>query len=200
MLNSYIFTKFTFRLRTLDGERITVPMPKAFHTMAGRLGGKERHLLTFSSVATYDSWDKLQKVIEAEAFEVQFNYELATRFEEIRALQDGWFDGLGLAPDAERLDGVAEQFVQAYPEKISLPALVPTPEGDLLLEWDLPGQATVKVLGEGLLETLHDTSENRPGYDGKRVSSYLQRQPGRMQLTRPISPFSPVDSNVCGGG
>ncbi len=135
----------SFRLRTLEGERITVPMPSSFHPTAGQLGGKARHLVTFSAVAAYDSWDNLQKVIAAEGFEVQFNFELATRFEELRALQDGWFDGSGSAPDIERIDAVAEQFLQAYPEKIPLPAVVPTPEGDLLLEWNLPGHPSVDL-------------------------------------------------------
>lgn len=138
--------KSSFRLRSLrNGQRIIVPMPAAFHGRAREIGGRPRHLVSFTAVGAYDSWDNLQKVVSADSFEVQFNYEIAAKFDEIRSLQDGWFDGAGKAIDPDRLDAVADIFIQNYPENISLPTIVPTPEGDLLLEWPLNSQPTADI-------------------------------------------------------
>jgi hypothetical protein len=60
-------------------------------------------------------------------------------------LQDGWFDGAGLAPNKEQLSIVAEEMVSGFPEHLTLPAVVPTPEGNLLLEWNVSGSPSVDI-------------------------------------------------------
>lgn len=61
---------------------------------------------------------------------------LMLRFDELRRLEDGWLDGEGLAPFREGLDRVATMFNWYWPENIEYPRIFPTPEGNILFEWD----------------------------------------------------------------
>lgn len=137
--------KSTFRLRSEDGKTINIPMEGHFHEEARKYGGKPRDLVSVKCVAAYDSWENLQKVIEVQQIDVQTNYKLYNRFEEIAALPDGWLDGEGVAPDKEKLGSLAEALVGDYPEDLPMPAIFPTPEGNLLLEWQLPGDPSCEI-------------------------------------------------------
>ncbi|MDR3087257.1 MAG: hypothetical protein LBU45_04825 [Azoarcus sp.] len=137
--------KSTFRLEQEDGSAVIVPMPESFHEKAGESGGRKRDYVFVKGVATYDSWERLQRVISTDSLEVIRNYPIVTRFDELAALEDGWYDGEGLAPDKENLATIAEYLTGAYPEDLPLPAIVPTPEGDLLLEWRTQGYPTVDL-------------------------------------------------------
>jgi hypothetical protein len=139
--------KSTFRLRMLDGTKVpNIPMPESFHAQSRKYGGKPRHLVTLRGVGAFDSWDRLQKVLSVDTpLDVQEDYELASRFDELKSLCDGWHDGHGVAPAPEKLDTLAAGLIGHYPEKLPIPAIVPTPEGNLLLEWNAPGDASLDV-------------------------------------------------------
>ena len=153
----------TFRMRLTDGSKATVPMPDSFQAAARRCGGRPRHQVTVRGVGTYDSWDKLQKVLSVESpLEVQEDFQIAARFDEIRSLQDGWFDNQGQALDVAKLDRIADSLIGHYPEKLPLPAIIPTPEGNLLLEWDTPGNPSVDISLSDMKAYFHAF---RPGQD-----------------------------------
>ena len=139
--------KSSFQLRQKIGQPtvVVVPMSESFHAQARTYGGKQRHQITVKGIGAYDSWEILQKVVSVESLEVQPDYQLANRFDELRALKDGWHDGQGVAPNKARLDHVAAKLVGHYPERLPLPAIVPTPEGNLLFEWNAPGDPSVDL-------------------------------------------------------
>ncbi|MBI3130539.1 MAG: hypothetical protein HYZ13_04210 [Acidobacteria bacterium] len=137
--------KSTFRLRMSDGSQATIPMPEHFHSKAREFGGRARHQVAVRGIATFDSWDKLQKVLSIDSLEISKNYQLASRFDELTALEDGWFDGKGSAPIKANLLIVTATMANHYPERLPVPAIVPTPEGNLLFEWNLPGDPSVDV-------------------------------------------------------
>lgn len=85
----------------------------------------------------------------------QTDYQLAARFDALSALADGWLDGRGAAPNKAKLAVLAEELVGRYPERFPLPAIAPTPEGGVLLEWDLPGNPTVDVHLASLSAEFH---------------------------------------------
>jgi len=147
--------KSSFRLRLGDGSQAVIPMPQSFHPQAREFGGRSRHQVTVKGVATYDSWDKLQKVISVESLEVQPDYQLSARFDALLALAEGWMDGKGIAPDPRKLAQVAERMIGHYPEQLSLPAIAPTPEGNLLLEWDAPGEPSVDLHLDSMRAAFH---------------------------------------------
>ena len=139
------WARSTFRLRLTDGSQTVVPMPDSFHPKAREFGGRGRYFVAVNGIATYDSWDKLQKVVRVDSLEIQPNYVMATRFDELNEIKDGWHDGLGLAPAIPGFSLVAEKFVAHFPEPVPLPVIVPTQDGNLLIEWDTVGDPTVDV-------------------------------------------------------
>lgn len=69
------------------------------------------------------------------------NYEIANRLEEISALQDGWFDRAGRAPEAAALQRIAANLIAHYPEKLALPAIVPHPGRESVAGMAEPGRS-----------------------------------------------------------
>ncbi len=147
--------KSTFRLRVADGTQATVPMPESFHAKAREFGGRPRHQVTVKGVAAYDSWEKLQKIVSVDSLDIQKDFQLAARFDALSDLQDGWLDGVGKAPDSAALALVAENIVGHFPENLPIPAIVPTPEGNLLMEWSLPGSPSLDVALPALTAVFH---------------------------------------------
>lgn len=135
----------TFRLRLADGGQTSVPMPDSFHNKAREFGGKSRHQVTLKGVATYDSWDRLQKLVSVESLEVIKNYAISTRLDEIAQLKDGWFEGAGLAPNADALSRISAKLIADYPEKLLLPLISPKQDGNFLLEWRAEGDPSLDV-------------------------------------------------------
>lgn len=86
---------------------------------------------------------------------IQTHSQLASKFESLMTLNDGWLDGQGLAPDKNQLAGVAEKFLEFYPETLALPFIAPTPEGNLLLEWDILGSPSVDLELSSLSAEFH---------------------------------------------
>lgn len=139
--------KSSFQLRLLSGEPavVVIPMPDEFHAQARKFGGRHRHLVTVKGVGAFDSWDRLQKVVSTEKIEVQPDFYFATRFDELRALGNGWHDGSGVALDAAKLGALSARLVDHYPERLPLPVVVPTPDGDLLFEWNTAGDPSLDI-------------------------------------------------------
>jgi len=147
--------KSTFRLRLADGSQAVIPMPESFHPQARKYGGRNRHQVTVKGIATFNSWDELQKMISAESLEIQPDYQLAARFDVLAELADGWLDGKGIAPDQTKLAAIAEKMIGHFPEQLPLPAIAPTPEGNLLLEWDAPGDPSVDLHLDSMRAAFH---------------------------------------------
>lgn len=136
--------KETFRLRIAD-RLVDLPMPKAFEKHARNCGGKERIQVTVKGLGEFDAKGDLKRVIKVRSFEVQPDFQIATRLDEIAALADGWHDGTGVAPDPDKLAVVFESLVGHYPENLPLPIIVPTSEGNLLFEWKGTGDPSLDI-------------------------------------------------------
>lgn len=69
--------------------------------------------------------------------------DVPSRLREFRAMQDGWYDGKGVAPRTEGLDWFATEFTRHYPDDIPLPYTCPTPEGGIEMEWSIGDQSVI---------------------------------------------------------
>lgn len=147
--------KSSFQLRLIEGNLIVVPMPESFHSQARNCGGRSRHQVTVIGGGAFDSWDNLQKVVSVDSLEVQPDYMLASVFDELRSMEDGWYDGQGKAPNKDKIDFIASKMISHYPEKLPIPAIVPTPEGNLLFEWDSNCNPSLDILMPDLTAEYH---------------------------------------------
>jgi hypothetical protein len=128
--------KNTFRLRREDGTAVQgVPLPVPFIELARVAGGKERTMVVVKGIGVFDQWEHLQKVNETYHVEVFPNQALAAQIEALAALEDGWFEGHGRAPEKEQLAWTADQLVGTFPEDLPFPHVAATPDGGLFLEW-----------------------------------------------------------------
>ena len=67
--------------------------------------------------------------------------DVAARLEEFRALEDGWFEDTGKAPDLKGLDWLADHFNRNFPDDLPLPYTFPTPKGGVEMEWLFDSQS-----------------------------------------------------------
>ena len=73
------------------------------------------------------------------------NFPLAKQFDELAQLEAGWYEGQGTAPDKNKLEIIAQKLTDSYPEHLPLPTVVPTQDGNLLLEWDTEGDPSTDI-------------------------------------------------------
>jgi hypothetical protein len=72
--------------------------------------------------------------------------DIPSRFDELKALKEGWLDGRGRAPDAGGLDWLEGAIERRYAEHLSLPYVYPVAEGGVQLEWPLkPYEASLEI-------------------------------------------------------
>ena len=57
----------------------------------------------------------------------------------------GWYEGQGAVPDANKLKIIAQSLTDSYPEHLPPPMVVPTQDGNLLLEWDAEGDPSTDI-------------------------------------------------------
>lgn len=165
LLNGYIeevdFAKSSFRLKPADNSpAVVIPMSDSFHNTARIYGGRERHQISVVGVGAYDSYERLQKIISIESLEVTKNYVISGRFDEISQIKNGWFEGGGLVPDADRLSGVSEKLIADYPDKLPLPLIVPKQDGNLLVEWKAQGDPSLDIDLANLQASYHAFGAN----------------------------------------
>ena len=77
--------------------------------------------------------------IETRPSDAQRHSGLRIRLDEFRKMEDGWYEGEGLAPKHEGLDWLADFFETNYPADLPLPYLFPNEEGGVDAEWTFGG-------------------------------------------------------------
>ena len=154
------FAKSSFRVRLVDGGPATVPMPDSFHKHARTYAGRVHHLINVLGIGTYDAWDRLQKVVTVESVEVIQNHDISTRLDEISQLENGWYEGLGMAPNADALSLFSEKLIALYPDKLPLPLITPKQDGNLLLEWHAEGDPSLDIDLANLQASFHSFDVN----------------------------------------
>ena len=94
-------------------------------------------------------------VLSVESLEGIKNYTLESRFDELAQLKDGWYEGHGIAPDKNKLELIAQKLTDFYPEHLPLPLIVPTHDGNLLLEWNAEGDPSADIDLGGMKASFH---------------------------------------------
>jgi len=82
--------------------------------------------------------------------------DVTLRLEELAALQNGWLDGTGVAPNKDALPNLARLFDTSFDSDLPLPFLYPTRESGLQAEWYLGDwSATIEIELEHLGTAFH---------------------------------------------
>ena len=63
--------------------------------------------------------------------------DIRVQLDSMRDMEDGWLEGIGVAPSAGGLDWLSETFRLHYPDRAPRPHLYPTEEGGVQAEWSL---------------------------------------------------------------
>ncbi len=147
--------KSSFRLRLKDGSQTTVPMPETFHNKVRQYGGRSRDYVAVKGIAAYDPWERLQRILSVESLEIIRNYVLTVRFDELAQLEDGWYEGHGVAPKGGNFELIAKTLIDSYPDNLPLPSITPTQSGDLLLEWNAAGDPSVDITLSTMQASFH---------------------------------------------
>lgn len=154
------YGKSSFRLRLVDGGQATIAMPETFLNTARSYGGRARHQIGVKGIGSYDSWDRLQRIVSVESLELIKNFALSARLDEIAQVRDGWFEGAGVAPNPASLTLVTEKLVSEYPDRLPLPILAPTQDGNMLLEWNADGDPSLDINLQSLRASFHAFGRN----------------------------------------
>ena len=154
--------KQTFRLRLLDGNQASVHMPEIYRDREKirQSGGRIRDRIFVKGVAAYNSYEQLQRVNYVDSLEVIKNYDLANRFDELAQMEAGWYDGEGEAPKRGQFELFVQKMTELYPEQLPLPSIVPTQDGNLLLEWEATGDPSADIDLDTLQASFHAFGEN----------------------------------------
>jgi hypothetical protein len=111
---------------------------------------------------------------------------LISGFDGLARLEDGWLDGEGLAPDRGRLAAFAGRFTRICRrlDGMPLPAVVPTPEGNVLIEWTAPGLPSLDVDLASMAASFHAFD---PGFPDIEAAFDLTREDGFRALARRLA-------------
>ena len=69
--------------------------------------------------------------------------DVLARLDELRGMQDGWYEGEGVAPSLEGLDWLSDAFERRYPDDAPLPYTYPNLEGGIRMEWSAENNAVI---------------------------------------------------------
>ena len=129
----------SFQLLLIDGKKLSGPMAEQHRetVLTAFRGFRDRLPVQMEVVGTRDrrrqivGWEAVRDIVILDPLDV------ALQLDDLRALEDGWLDGEGIAMPAEGLDWLAAGFEKYYPEELPLPHIYPTPPGGAQLEWTL---------------------------------------------------------------
>lgn len=140
--------RMTFEIQTIEGYKATAPiLPQHVDAvLEGFNGFKDGVRVSLQGIGKYSRQGKLQSLESVEYITILDELDVPARLDELRTLQDGWFEGGGIAPKKAGLDWFSKMFERNFPNDLPLPHVYPTPEGNIQAEWSIaPNDATLEI-------------------------------------------------------
>ena len=85
----------------------------------------------------YNRNDKLIKINSIDTMDILDPLDVSFRLSELSKLKDGWYNSEGIAIDKQGLINFENLFEEYFDETLPLPAIFPTVEGNIQLEWTI---------------------------------------------------------------
>lgn len=126
------------QLRTGDNEKVSFEFDQSFLGELKEALGDRILYAHIQGVGVFDMNDKLKSIKEIEYLDIVPHYALSAAIDDLNNLKDGWLEGRGIAPQRLNLERLSEDLVDVFPPRIQYPAVVPTEEGNVSLEWIKP--------------------------------------------------------------
>jgi hypothetical protein len=132
-------------LKQDNDSKVEIPFPPDFKNYLNDFFDSPRNLVALTGIGTFDAKDTLLKIISINSFELIKNAALAVKFDHLAQIEDGWYDGDGVALDADDLQAIATIFIENFPDSLPIPQIVPTFDGNILVEWNVEGYPSIEI-------------------------------------------------------
>ncbi|QDV55470.1 hypothetical protein [Rosistilla oblonga] len=131
--------KDRFQLRLIDGRIIGAPIQSEHRETILDAFHRFRHgvRVIIDGVGRYNRRNRLDGLESVEHISLLDPLDVGARLEEFTSLSNGWLEGRGIAPKADDLDWLTDQFEANYSDRLPAPYLYPTGEGGVQAEWSL---------------------------------------------------------------
>lgn len=130
--------KFEGMLVTGENEQVSFEYDRSFLDELKKALGDRILYAHLQGVGIYDVNDKLKSIKEIEYLDIVPHYALVSAIDDLSNLKDGWLEGRGVSPRRLNLERLSDDLVETFPAGIDYPAVVPTEEGNVSLEWIRP--------------------------------------------------------------
>lgn len=91
--------------------------------------------VSLKGTGIYNGNDRLVRIEDIESIDILDAYDISLRLNDLSKLQNNWYNGDGKALDKFKLSSFGDIFNSYYNSKLPLPAIFPTLEGNIQLEW-----------------------------------------------------------------
>lgn len=108
-------------------------------------------------------------------------------FNPILKLEDGWYNGDGVAPDKAWVRQFAQLWRQFWPRDLPEPLAFPTQEGNVLMEWFAYGHASVEL--DITKETAQFHAWDKDGKSIEREFSIAANGSGAVEFFRFLASY-----------
>lgn len=130
--------KPTGSLRRLSGDIVPFTYSDPFlNDLRSALGVEHLHV-RLRGIGSFDGNNSLLSISEIEETDLLPHWNLVSSIESLSTLQAGWLDGHGALFAIEDVSQIAQDLAQAFPVGLDYPAVVPTGDGNVCLEWIRP--------------------------------------------------------------
>lgn len=131
----------TFTL-LIDNQKISAKLdPNNFKTVVNTFTEFYSNVyVSVSGEGVYNKSDKIIKIESISSMEILDPLDVSVRLDELSKLKDGWFNSVGKALNTNGLIKFEGLYDKYYPESLPLPAIFPTVDGNIQLEWTINNQ------------------------------------------------------------
>ena len=134
----------------------------------------------------FDRPDNLVEIESIETVEILGPLDVEFNLHELRQLEEGWFDGHGMAPKRSDLDWLANAFRKHFRRDLEEPYIYPTIEGGVELEWTRdPWEMSLTIDLSSRLADWHSLNMETDFEDERRLS--LEEADSWEWITKAIS-------------
>lgn len=131
---------------------------------------KKKTFISLSGTGIFNWNDKLVRIEDIESIDILDIYDVSLRLSELSKLENNWLNGQGKALNRQKLRAFGDIFNSYYNSKLSLPAIFPTIDGNIQLEWkNGNNNVTLEVNIDSLVSNLYYYNDSDDGDENEAI-------------------------------